>query len=378
MSVTKPIQKTLLTTLPLAVALTAHLGASPASSASLSAPWASKPHPLGTLEVQLGAPKPLKSVARSAGLTDSQNDGFQLRAVGTSTLEVGGTRYLYTSFRVRNADQNGKAYASSNTDLVFVAVGSWGAGAGDTIAGTAVSSITRADGSDYADNPRLRKTLARAIQPTHAMVLDGGRLAPIAGASDFVAFTEAEIDPANFSPPTSLKDLEANTVFPYGFAVRCVSNCTKGPRTLAANPAPDQFDGAVTIAVKLPAQANPKDNPVAFSLKLEVLGNNPARVTISPDEGLDLGPALARAQAMGAPSILAIGSGRHTVNVEQYRALSRTQGFQAPTLQGVANIRTANPDPNPAPGDPASFARIAQMLPDPQSLPTFTLPSNTP
>ncbi len=377
MSVRKTFQKIWLTVLPFSVAGLAYLGAAPVSSASLGAPWASRPKPLGRLEVRLGAPKPLKSLARSAGLTDSQNDGFQLRAVGTGTLEVGGTRYLYSSFRVRNADQNGKAYPSSNTDLVFVAVGSWGAGA-DTIAGTAVSSITRADGSDYTDNPRLRKTLARAIQPTHAMVLDGGQLAPIPGASDFVAFTEAEIDPANFSPPTSLKDLEASTVFPYGFAVRCVSNCTKGPRTLGANPAPDQFDGAVTIAVKLPAQANPKDNPVAFSLKLEVLGNNPARVTISPEEGLDLGPALARAQAMGAQSILAIGSGQHTVNVEQYRALLRTPGFRAPVLQGVTNIRTANPDPNPAPGDPASFARVAQMLPDPQSLPTFTLPINTP
>jgi hypothetical protein len=374
MSVRKTFQKMLLTVLPFSVAGMAYLSAAPASSAS----WLPGSHSLGRLEAHLGAPKPLKSLARSAGLTDSQNDGFQLRAVGTGTLEVGGTRYLYTSFRVRNADQNGKAYTSSNTDLVFVAVGSWGTGAGDTIAGTAVSSITRADGSDYADNPTLRKTLARAIQPTHAMVLDGGRLVPIPGASDFVAFTEAEIDPANFSPPTNLKDLEASTVFPYGFAVRCVSNCTKGPRTLATNPAPDQFDGAVTIAVKLPAQTNPKDNPVAFSLKLEVLGNNPARVTISPEEGLDLGPALARAQATGAPSILAIGSGQRTVNVEQYRALARTPSFRAPELRGVANIRTANPDPNPAPSDPPSFARAAYLLPQPQSLPTFVLPSTAP
>jgi hypothetical protein len=370
------IQKTLLTALPLAMALTAHLGAAPASSAA----WLPGPHPLGTLEVHLGTPKPL-SLARAPGLFDSQN-GLQIKPVGTGTLEYAGTRYLYTSFRVRNADKNGKAYTTAQSDLTLVAVGSWGAsgagvssaGAGGTIAGTAVSSITRADGSDYTENPTLRKTLARAIRPTHAMALDGGRLAPIPGASDFVAFTEAEVNPANFAPPTTLEGLEASTVFPYGYAVRCVSNCALGPRTLGANPAPDQFDGAVTVAVKLPAQTNTKDNPVAFSLRLEVLGNNPARVTISPDEGLDLGPALWRAQAMGAPSILAIGSGRHTISPEQYRSLSQSPSFSAPAFQGVINVRTAEPDPKPAPGDPSSFTKTSYLLPDPQSLPTFAFP----
>jgi hypothetical protein len=210
------------------------------------------------------------------------------------------------------------------------------------------------------------------------MALDGGRLAPIPGASDFVAFTEAEINPANFSPPTTLEGLEANAIFPYGYAVRCVSNCEKGPRTLAANPAPDQFDGAVTVAVKLPAQTNPKDNPVAFSLRLEVLGNDPSRITVSPDEGLDLGPALERAQMMGAQSILAIGSGRHTLSPEQYRSVSRTPSFSVPAFQGATNLRTADPDPNPALGDPPSFARTAYLLPDPQSLPTFVVPSDAP
>lgn len=333
-------------------------------------PHSPEPH---ALELQIAAigTNARATAQRASGLTDSQN-GLQIKAVAAGSLEYNGTRYLYTSFRVRNADEKGNAYAAAQSDLALVATGFWGAGG--TIAGTAVSKIARADGSDYADNPALRKTLARAIQPAHAMMLDGGQLRPIPGASDFVAFTEDEVKPSNFAPPTTLEALEASTVFPYGYAIRCVSNCALGPRTLPANPAPDQFDGAVTVAIKLPAQANHKDDPVAFNLRLEVLGGNPSRVTVSPEEGLDLGPALGRARATGAKAVLAIGSGSRTLSAEQVRALAQTALSAPGGFQGVANVRTADPDPNPAPDDPAAFRQTLTLLPNPQNPPTFALP----
>ena len=46
---------------------------------------------------------------RPQGLTDSQG-GLQLRPQGSGTLTVGGTRYLYATFRVRNADEGGVRY----------------------------------------------------------------------------------------------------------------------------------------------------------------------------------------------------------------------------------------------------------------------------
>lgn len=338
----------------------------------------SNAHPLGSLELHFaGVGTPQQGIsaqsARAAisGLNDSQN-GLQLKAVGTGTLEYDGTRYLYASFRVRNADENSRAYATAQSDIALIATGNWGANG--TIAGTAVSQLERADGSDYADDPTLRKTLARAIQPAHAMMLEGGMLKPIPGAADFVAFTEAEVDPKNFTPPTTLQALEANTVFPYGYAVRCVTNCAQGPRTLRANPAPDEFDGAVTVAVKLPAQANPKDNPVAFSLRLEVFGGNPSRVTVSPEESLDLSAALERVRASGARAILSIGSGQRTITVEQSRALQQAGFPTANGFVGIANLRTAVPDPHPAPGDPSAFRQTVTLLPGPQSQPTYALP----
>jgi hypothetical protein len=335
------------------------------------------PHALGSLELRVAGigTNPRITTERASGLTDSQN-GLQIKPVGTGALEYKGTRYLYARFRVRNADENGKAYPTAQSDLALVATGLWGAGG--TIAGTAVSKIARADGSDYADSPALQKTIARAIQPTHAMMLVGGQVTPIPGEADFVAFTEAEVNPKNFTPPTTLEGLESSTIFPYGYAVRCVEHCAQGPRTLPANPAPDQFDGAVTVAVKLPKQTNPKDDPVAFNLRLEVLGGNPTRVTLSPEEGLDLGPALERVRTTNAKAVLAIGSGQRRLDAEQARALARI-GFPTATgFQGIANLRTADPDPNPAPGDPVNFAQVASLLPDPQSLPTFALPGSAP
>lgn len=335
-------------------------------------------HRLGQVEVRFGANPNLEATAVRAsraaisGLNDSQNNGLQLKPVGTGTLEYNGTRYLYASFRVRNADENGKAYTKSNADLVLIASGFWGPKG--TIAGTAVSRIARADGSDYGDDPRLQKTLARAIQPAHAMMLDGGRLVPIPGAADFVAFTEDEVNPKNFTPPSTLEGLESSTIFPYGYAVRCVTNCGSNPRALRANPAPDQFDGAVTVAVKLPAQPNPKDNPASFSLRLEVLGGNPARVTVSPEEGLNLDPALGRARSSGAKAILAIGSGQRSLSPEAYRALSGTVFSRAGGFQGLTNLRTANPDPSPAPDDPSGFGQTVTLLPNPQDAPTFSIP----
>ncbi len=347
---------------PLALIPMAHAGAKPSGARAL-----------GRLELRfshLERSGAQVAVARASGLTDSQN-GLQIEPVSTGALEFGGVRYLFARFRVRNADDQGKAYTVAQSDLALVATGYWGADG--TIAGTAVSKITRTDGSDYAEDPGLRKTLARTIQPAHAMVRDGARIKPIPDEADFVAFTEDEVNPKNFSPSTTLEALEANTVFPYGYAVRCVAHCENGPRTLRADPAPDEFDGAVTVAIKLPARANPNDDPAAFNLRLEVLGGNPPRITVSPEEGLDLGPALSRARLSGARAILAIGSGERTVSSEGY-ALVRDAFPASGGFVGIANVRTANPDPNPTMGDPTAFAQSVTLLPNPQELPTFTFP----
>lgn len=64
-----------------------------------------------------------------------------------------------------------------------------------------------------------------------------------------------------------------------------MAHCDLGPRTLIATPAPDQFDGEVTFAVKLPVQQNAEDNPVSFALLFEALGGAPARETSARRKG---------------------------------------------------------------------------------------------
>lgn len=339
-------------------------------------------HTLGLMEIRFSGIGSQSLSARitplnnlhAQGLTDTQN-GIQMQAAGSGTLVFDNTRYLYATFQVRNADSNGNPYTTPTSNLEFLAVGIPG-GSG-TIAGSAIRGLIRFDGSDYSDNLVLRKTLARSIQPAQAMSLAGGSLSPINSAADLEAYSENEVNPANFTPPTTYANEGVSTFFPYGYAVRCVANCTLGLRTLAANPAVGQFDGAVTFAVKLPVQTNPKDNPFAFSLMVVALTGGPSRVTVSPEEGLDLSGALARAQMTGAQTILAIGNGQRTVSLQTYQTLLNGPFFRVSGFQGISNVRTADPDPSPAPGDPAAFSQTAYLLPNPQNLPTFALPPQT-
>ena len=302
------------------------------------------------------------------GLTDTQG-GLQLQPAGAGTLVVGQTRYLYASFRVRNAAMTGAAYLTPSANFAFFAVGAAGA-----VAGTAVSALKRLDGSEYRDAPTLRKTIARSILPAHAMSLQNGAPTLLPGAADFTALSEDEVNPAKFTPPTTLASMGLNTIFPYAFMVRCVNNCALGPRTLAPDPAPGQYDGEVTFAVKLPMQLRASDDPVSLSLLFEALGDAPTRVTLSPEEGLDLFAASQRALDTGADSVLAIGSGQFTLSASEDAALRVRSDYHALTYQGLANVRTADPDPRPAPGDLASFSQPATLLPNPQQAPSFVLP----
>jgi len=213
--------------------------------------------------------------------------GIQLQPVSTGsfvlgTRGAGGMRYLYATFKVRNASAAGVAYAAKRTNLTLMAAGTPGA---DGM--TALSSVKKFDGTP-AD-----PAVAPTILPTHGMTFDraSDQAALLSGAEDLQIYSEAEA--ASLPLPGGI-----TRVFPYGFVVR--NPATPSSRTLAANPTAGQFDGVVTIAMKLPLQASATADPFSFSLNVEAVDDSVTRVTESPEEQGAGSSAATRASLLGA------------------------------------------------------------------------------
>jgi hypothetical protein len=219
-------------------------------------------------------------------------EGIQLSLLSRSTFDVGrrgagGTRFLSATFRVRNATASGTPYSDDLGNLTLVAINT-----PSTIAGSAVRGLERFDGSSADPG------LALQILPTHAMTFDHAKRQPrvFDDGADLQAFSEAEV--------AALGTLDGITsVLPFGFSVRCVQNCASSSKTLEANPASDQFDGQVTLAVKIPLQANAKDDPFRFSMLFEIVQDDFPRVTQSLEEQREPERVQARAQGFSITAL---------------------------------------------------------------------------
>ncbi len=212
-------------------------------------------------------------------------DGIQLKMLSRGSFDLGtrgldGVRYLSATFKVRNANASGLPYNSDRQNLSLVAVST-----PNTLEGSAVRNLEKFDGTP-ADT-----ALALAIKPTHGMAGNALGLVVQPSLEDFQVFDKTDLLP--LGRPPGVSDL-----LEYGFVVRCVDHCTPGSRTLLANPAPDQFDGRVTVAVRLPLAASPKDDPFRFSMLFEVVDDSNTRVTQSLEEQSDNNLAQTRAAAL--------------------------------------------------------------------------------
>jgi len=228
-----------------------------------------------------------------SGQTLSSTGGIQLQPVSTGsfvlgTRGAGGVRYLYATFKVRNANAAGTtAYATPRTNLTLLAVSTPA-----SVNATALSSILKFDGTP-AD-----PATAPTIVPTHAMTFDRAseKAVLLGGGEDLQVYSEGEA--ADLGLPSGV-----TRVFPYGFVVR--NPATPSSRTLPASPAAGVFSGEVTIALKLPLQASAADDPFSFSLNVEAVDDSVARVTESVEEQGAGSGAATRASALGAGTQLA-------------------------------------------------------------------------
>ncbi|WP_146160698.1 hypothetical protein [Deinococcus arcticus] len=259
---------------------------------------------VGTSQLQSAAVRVLPPGLQGQALTE-QSAGIQMKSVVTGSFDVPtptgfgrGTRYLWATFNIRNAQQDGTPYATSQKNITLLGVAGGAASGHPTYGGTAVRSLGRFDGTPLTDPVAL----AQSVMPIQGRSLQGTTVVMNDSQMDFQILPETEV--ADLQATLTSPDLN---LLPYGFVVRCVSNCASGARTLAANPAADQYDGQVTLALRFPKPAQSKEEPYTFSMLFEIVLDSETRVTQSLDEQQDNAAVTTRALALGASQVMTFG-----------------------------------------------------------------------
>ncbi|HEY0038443.1 MAG TPA: hypothetical protein VGB66_17215 [Longimicrobium sp.] len=293
--------------------------------------------PLGLVEVTVTGLGTAQATATATGLSSvlttpqntaaTANGSIQMEQVTTGSFTEGtrgadGQRYLYATFRVRNAQQDSAAYDTPRRNLTFLAVST-----GSTIPGTPVSRLRRFDGS-AADS-----SIAAKVIPTGAVALGDSLQMRSLRADVLQVFAESDLPSGASVPPA------VTSVFPYGFVV---SNPNNGnSRDLPASPGPDQFDGLVTFAFRVPLQ--PSDagttngstkDVFTLSLMFMAVDDSETRVTESIEEQTMAGRTalLARASALGATTVTVLNGSPAGVTVPAYTGQRQ-----------LCSVRTAGP-----------------------------------
>ncbi|MFW6079544.1 MAG: FG-GAP repeat domain-containing protein, partial [Gemmatimonadota bacterium] len=281
---------------------------------------------------------------------DDTGDGtIQIEPLATGSFTdgergAGGERYMFATYRVRNAESDGTAYDTDRTNLTFLAVDTDG-----TIDVTAVSRLERFDGSAAATS------IASELMPTGAVVKDPTDNTIAAAAPDVLqALTEAEA--AAVTAPADVDD-----VFPYGFVVRNPNDPSS--RTLPASPAADQFDGLVTFAFRVPLQATSSDDPFTISAIFLATDDSETRLTQSLEEQTPAGRSAieTRAAALGATTVSLLPEGSYLGTAATARTLCsvRTAGTAATPdafLVDVPEFVSLAPDPYATDGSGSAIA----------------------
>ncbi|WP_189009525.1 FG-GAP repeat domain-containing protein [Deinococcus roseus] len=194
-------------------------------------------------------------------------------------VDYNGYRYISTRYQVRNATSAGVASNTAKTNLTLLA-----GETASTLSNTAIRDIKKADGTAASSS------LASQILPTGTLAA-GPSLA--SGQQSFQAFSSSEIAPLAGTPGLV-------NAFPYGFVVDKVG----GGRTLPANPAVNDYQGTVTVSVKVPLQTPLSNTPTSFTMAILVTEDDTTQVSESLEEqALGNSGLAARVTAAGASRV---------------------------------------------------------------------------
>lgn len=281
-------------------------------------------------------------------------NGRQLGDDGTIALEPfsngsftdgtrgsGGVRYIYATFKVRNADASGNAYGNARHNLTFMAVDTDNmAAAGETFGITTISSLRLFNGTLLTGTDAV--TIAGQTLPT-----GGAAFRNIDGtiATQFPdvlqVFSEATV--GAITTPTGVE------VLPYGFITRSPA-VTPGSRTLPAGPMPGQFDGIVTFAFKVPLQTQANQDPFEITALFLPVDDSRTRLTQSLEEQTIKGNAALAGKVNALnPDVITLLPG------STYAGPGKTQFRCEP-------VRVSGPESTPA----------ATLFPDPRVINSLT------
>lgn len=188
------------------------------------------------------------------------------------TPGAGGYRYVFASAKVRNAGETSTvppdtvAYSTARKNMTLMAIEVPSGGEFSGIPGTPFADLLKFNGT--AADPAI----ASGILPTGAVKQTLTGTVTTHSPDALQVFTEAEAAAAdNFFD-----------AFPYGFMIHHVT--ASDTRTLAANPGPNQYDGIITLGLKIPLQANPVDDVYGFSMFFVLREDSETRITQSIEE----------------------------------------------------------------------------------------------
>lgn len=188
------------------------------------------------------------------------------------TAGAGGYRYVFVSAKVRNAGENSNvppdtvAYSTARKNMGMIAIEVPAGGGFSGIAGTPFADLMKFDGT--AADPAI----AEGILPTGAVKQTLVGTITTHSPDALQVFTEAEVAGVGGGFDT----------FPYGFMIHHAT--APDTRTLAANPGPNQYDGIITLGLKIPLQANPVDDVYGFSMFFVLREDSETRITQSIEE----------------------------------------------------------------------------------------------
>lgn len=254
-------------------------------------------------------------------------------AFNEGTRTTGGERYISFLYRVRN----GTGVALNNVTVLLV-------GNASTIAGTSISSLKRSDGAN-AD-----PAIASQIVPTGAVGLAGDAVTVQAPYPDVLqVLTEAEA--AAITPPAGVTN-----IFPVGYMVR--SNLTTANRSLPVPTDPNQYDGRLTVAFRMPQQPTGAQDVSSIFFQILAVTDSENRLTESVEESQDTAAVRRlrdRATALGATTVTVLnGSSAMDPAIPDY-----------PGQRQICSARTAGTAASPVTTmvKPASYTTLMILNP---------------
>ncbi|GEM44683.1 FG-GAP repeat domain-containing protein [Deinococcus cellulosilyticus] len=204
---------------------------------------------------------------------------IQLKVLGSTSHDANGYRYITSTYQIRNASSTGTPSPTPRTNVTFLAVDTT-----STLSDTAVRTMKKADGT--AANPALA-----------TQVLPSGNFA---GDGSFSSSQSMQVFDASETSSLSGLPSSIQTVLPYGFVV----DRTGGGRTLDANPASNDYQGTVSLSVKVPLQTPIENTPKSVTLTMIYVEDSINQVTESLEEKqLGSSGLAARVAAAGASRV---------------------------------------------------------------------------